>query len=201
MLILAVLAALLMPAAGQQLLDRVVARVGTAPITQTDVDAAIAFGVVDAPKGPDASGSPLQQLIERTLILAEVARFPPPEPAAASVDELAAAMKKRAGAQLDAVMKRTGLDDERIRELARDTLRIQAYINQRFGTSAAISQQEVRDYYDAHPSEFARDGVIQPFEQVEGRAREAAAQARRRATIDRWLADLRARGDVAIVAP
>ena len=31
----------------QQLLDRVVARIGTTAITQTDVDAALAFGIVD----------------------------------------------------------------------------------------------------------------------------------------------------------
>ena len=123
----------------QQLLDKVVARVGTTAITQTDVDAALAFGIVET-----QAGEPVKQMIDRTLMLAEVEKFRPPEPAEAAIAELVAKMKATAGAQAGAVMKRTGVDEKRLTELARATLRIQSYIQQRFGTSTRSEQQMAR---------------------------------------------------------
>jgi hypothetical protein len=58
-----------------QLLDRVVARVGGTAITQTDVDAAVGLGVIEADGAGGASA--VQQMIDRRILLAEVARFPP----------------------------------------------------------------------------------------------------------------------------
>ena len=125
--------------AQQQLLDRVVARVGAAPITQTDVDAALAFGVIDR-----QAGEPVKQMIDRRLILAEVNRFPPPEPDFRVVQDLMVKMKATAGPDVNAVMKRTGVDDNRLSELARETLRIRSYVLQRFGNSARSEEQMAR---------------------------------------------------------
>jgi hypothetical protein len=128
--------------AAQQLLDRVVARVGTVAITQTDVDSAVAFGIVD-PKPADGR-DPLKQMIDRRLILGEVSRFPPPEPTEQAVNEQLAKMKAAAGDRAAAVMKTTGVDEKRLAEFARETLRIQAYIAQRFGTGARSDQQRAQ---------------------------------------------------------
>jgi len=127
------------PTSGQQQLDRVVARIGTAALTQTDVDAAVAFGVIDR-----QAGDPVKQMIERRLIIGEVNRFPPPEPGEMAINDLVATMKATAGAQATAVMKRTGVDDKRLAEFARETLRIQAYVAQRFGTGARSEQQRAQ---------------------------------------------------------
>ena len=123
----------------QQVLDRVVARVGATAITQTDVDAAVAFGVVDA-----KAGDPVKQMIDRRLMLAEVNRFPPPEPDFRAIQALMVSMKTVAGPNVNAVMKRTGVDDNRLSELARETLRIQSYVSQRFGNSARSEEQRTR---------------------------------------------------------
>jgi hypothetical protein len=125
--------------ATQQLLDRVVARVGPTAITQTDVEAAVAFGIVD-PK----AGEPVKQMIDRRLMLAEVNRFPPPDPDMRAIQVLMVEMKTAAGPDVNAVMKRTGVDDKRLSELARETLRIQSYVLQRFGTSARAGEQLAR---------------------------------------------------------
>jgi hypothetical protein len=124
------------PTSAQQQLDRVVARIGTSALTQTDVDAAVAFGVVDR-----QAGDPVKQMIERRLIIAEVNRFPPPEPGESAVNGLVAKMMTTAGAQAAAVMKRTGVDEKRLAEFARETLRIQAYVAQRFGSGPRADQQ------------------------------------------------------------
>ena len=123
----------------QQVLDRVVARVGASAITQSDVDAAIGFGIVDR-----QSGDPLKQIIDRRLMLAEVTRFPPPEPGEIAVAEQVARMKATAGRELDAIMKRTGVDEKRLTELARQTLRIQSYLVQRFGSGDRAESQRTR---------------------------------------------------------
>ena len=44
------------------------------------------------------------------------------------------------------MMQATGLDEQRIRALARDTLRIQAYVKQRFGVTATVNDPEVRQW-------------------------------------------------------
>lgn len=135
----AIVALFVVPTEVQQLLDRVVARVGQTPITQTDVDAAAAFGVIDR-----QAGDPVKQMIDRRLILAEVNRFPPPEPDFRVVQDLMVKMKATAGPEVNAVMKRTGVDDKRLSELARETLRIRVYLLQRFGNSARSEEQMTR---------------------------------------------------------
>jgi hypothetical protein len=181
----------------QQLLDRVVARVDGTAITLTDVRAAIALGIVDVPAAKSEEMA-AERLIDRQLVLAEVARFAPPEPDAADVAREVAAMTAHAGARLPEVMQSTGLDDPRIRELARDTLRIQAYLNQRFGTATQLTEDEVLQYYRIHPDEFTRDGRLIPFGEAEPMARQRAAAERRTSALTQWLRDLRGRAEIVI---
>ncbi len=83
-------------ASADQLLDRVVARVGDDAITLTDVRAAIGFGIVDPGAAPDPERAALAQLIDRRLELAEIPRAQP-EPDDTSVEAELARMKQHAG--------------------------------------------------------------------------------------------------------
>lgn len=181
----------------QQLLDRIVARVDGNAITLTDVKAAVALGIagISAPGEPAAT----ELLIDRQLMLAEVERFAPPEPSPADVAREAAAMTARVGGDLRTLTRETGVDEARILEIARDTLRIQGYLNQRFGTAAQLTEEEVLQYYRIHPEEFTRDGRLIPFGEAEPLAREHAAAERRSVTIAQWLRDLRGRAEITIV--
>lgn len=183
-------------AAAQQLLDRILARVGGNAITLTDVQAARALAIVPGPGEREA----LQQMIDRQLLLIEVARFPPPEPADAAVAAEVARERAAAGARLDAIMQSTGIDEARLRDLARDTLRIDAYVDQRFGTALQVTDDEAAGYYGAHPDEFRRNGAVIPFEEALPQARERANAERRRSQVERWLLDLRARADIVVSA-
>jgi hypothetical protein len=187
----------LSPVSAQQLLDRVVARVNGMPITLTDVDAALGLGVVTVSGAEDPRAAATRQLIERQLMLGEVARFAPPEPDAGAVERELADMKARAGARLEALMQSTGLDEQRIRDIARETLRIQAYLNQRFGANVQVSEEEIEQYYRGHPEEFTRNGLLMSFDDAEPIARRRASELRRAALVAQWLRDLRARADVA----
>jgi hypothetical protein len=180
------------PLAAQQLLDRIVARIDNYPITLTDVKAAVALGVGNVPQGAPETAA-VELLVDRQLMLAEVERFAPPEPSAVE------AMTARAGVRLAAVTEETGVDEARIRELARESLRIEGYLNQRFGTTTLLSEEEVLQYYRIHPEEFTRDGRLIPFGEAEPNARQRAAAERRASTIAQWLRDLRNRAEIVIV--
>jgi hypothetical protein len=64
-----------------------------------------------------------------------------------------------------------------------------------------VSDEEVAAYYRAHEAEFTERGEAMPFEQAEPIARQRAAAERRRATVDQWIRDLRARADVTVNPP
>jgi hypothetical protein len=183
---------------GQQLIDRVLARVGTNPVTMTDVRIALELGLIDA-SGENRQTVALERTIDRQLQLNEVARFSPPEPPPAAVAEEVAAMKMRAGPGLSALMTSTGLDEARLQLLGRESLRIRAYIAQRFGTTVQVTEDEARKYYEEHPAEFTRDGVRMPFEEAEPVARQRGSAERLRVTLEQWIRDLRMRSEVVIV--
>lgn len=184
----------LSPVSGQQLLDRIVARVNGAVVTLTDVNAAIVLGIVGSSGEVDSAA--IDQMIDRQLVLGEVARFVPPEPDAAAISRETALLMAYAGARLPAVMTSTGIDEARIREIARENLRIQAYLNQRFGVTIQLTEEEVAQYYRIHPEEFTRGGMLMPFAEAEPIARERAGAERRATTVAQWMRDLRARAEI-----
>jgi hypothetical protein len=196
--VLLIVLGLLPLSSNAQLLDRVLARVNGVPITLTDVNAAIGLGLVNTPAGQDPRDAATRQLIDRQLMLAEVARFAPPEPDAAAVTREVDAVRKRAGAGLPALLESTGLDEDRLHDLMRDRLRIEAYLDQRFGATVQVTDEEVERYYREHPAEFTRAGALMAFEEAAPIARQRAASLRRQALIEQWLADLRARAEIAL---
>ena len=182
-------------AAQEQLLDRVLARIGTDAITQTDVQALVEFGLIEAKSATEPAA--VRQAIERHLELKEVSRFPPAEPIEAAVEQQLTAMKARVGGRLDAVMGANGLDEARVRELARDTLRIRTYLDQRFGTTP-VGEDEARKYFEEHRGEFTRNGAPMTFEEAAADARQRASAERLARSVTQWLQDLRARSDVVL---
>ena len=184
-------------AAAQTLLDRVVARVNGSVILLSDERAAVRFGLVDAAADSEDA---VEQMVQRALLVEEVNRFPPPEPTAEAVDTEVARLRARAGGSLDDVERSTGITADAVRLLARDRLRIQGYIDQRFGLTVPLTDEQVLDYYRAHPEEFIVDGQPVSFERAQGLARERAGLQQRQRTISQWLRDLRARADVTVPA-
>ena len=188
----------LSPVSGQRLLDRVLARVNGNPITLTDVQAAMGLGVIQVPAGAEGVAAGTQQMIDRQLELEEVLRFPPPEPDPTAVMREAARLKMNAGTRLPELMPSTGITEQRVVDVARDTLRIAAYLDQRFGVAVQVSDEEVAAYYRTHEAEFTRGGEAMPFEEAEPIARQRVSSERRRATVEQWLRDLRSRADISI---
>lgn len=185
---------------GAPLIDRVLAVVQGSILTLSDVNAAIALGLVNTAGASDPIASALEQLIERSLQLVEVERYAPAEPATAEVDARVDVIRRRfpSDAALDQTLRATGLTLDSLRSIARDDLRLQAYMNQRFAFGEA-TEDEVLRYYREHQQEFVSEGVPQPFEQVAPVIRRRLEATRRAALIDEWSKQLRLRADVLIV--
>ena len=117
--------------AAQTLVDRVVARVGGVPVTLSDVRGGVALGLI--PAREDDLPLATELWIQRLLLLSEVERFPPPEPAANALDQEVARLRQLPS--VTAALRAGGVDERQLRAAARDTLRIRGYLDQRFGSA------------------------------------------------------------------
>jgi hypothetical protein len=113
-----------------EIIDRVLAVVSGVVITQSDVTAAFDLGLAS----PGQTDDPV---IDRQLMLAEVERYAPPEPAPDALGRAVAAVRARFSSEqaFNAALARSGVDAPRLRQLLRDQLRIDAYLDQRFNVT------------------------------------------------------------------
>jgi hypothetical protein len=134
LVVLAVCAAAGPMRARAEVIERVLAVVQGAVITLSDATAAADLGLVVVAPTDDPLGATLGKLIDRQLILAEVERYAPSEPAPEAIDERVRTVRARfpSAEAYNAALNRSGLDEARLRQLLRDELRIDAYLDQRF---------------------------------------------------------------------
>jgi len=181
-----------------EVIDRILAVVDGALITQSDAAAVIRLGLVAGPADPLAAV--VDRLIERRLLLREVDRYAPPDPQEADVDRAVIEIRDRTGtpAQFEAILLQTGFSLDQLRRHVRDDLRIEAYLQQRFGT-VQPSEEEIQLYYREHAAQFTQDGVVRPLGEARDVVKAALVAERRAETIRGWLADLRRRANVNVV--
>jgi hypothetical protein len=123
------------PLTAQVPIDGVLLKIGSDVITSSDVRQARQLNLVEAPGGSDQAY--VDALANRRLMLEELKRNPPAEPAPAAVD----ARQQRwvatlgPGVDLGALLSRAGMTMASARSWWRDDLRISAYLDQRFPAS------------------------------------------------------------------
>jgi hypothetical protein len=135
---------------GAEIIDRALAVVSGVVITQSDATAAAALGLVMI-EGTSDPADVLSKLVERQLMLTEVDRSLPPEPTAEAVDQRLQSVRAHfpSAAAYEAVLKRTGIDERRLRQMLRDDLRIEAYLDQRFSVPPLTAERRnalIRDW-------------------------------------------------------
>jgi hypothetical protein len=184
-----------------EVIDRILATVGGALILQTDAVAAVRFGFVQVPPQRDALQWTLDRLIERRLMLIEVDRYGPPEPDLAEVDRRMQELDAKIGSgeQLDALLRETGLSVDQLRLYVRDDLRIEGYIQQRFGVTLQPNEDDLVRHYRDHPAEFTRNGRLLPFAEVRDEVRRRVVTQLRDAAVRDWLSGLRRRTEVNVL--
>ncbi len=180
------------------LIDRVLAIVGTSVITQSDVAAALSFGLISEPAaGSDPVAVGTEALIRRQLILDEVNRYAP-----ADVDDaLVSARMKEIRARFtspesfDAAMARTAMNETRLRDAVEADIRIDEYMKQRFGV-AEPGDDEVAAFYAAHRGDFTIAGRQLSLQEAGSAVRQRMVEEKRAALIDEWVTRLRRRAEV-----
>jgi hypothetical protein len=189
-------------ATAQTVLDRIVARVNATIVTQSDVRQAADLKLVPADAHADrvvVDRAITEALVNRILILAEIARYPPPDPSAEAI----AAARQQWVAQFDAktdlsgLLGRAGMTDAALQAWLRDDLRVQAYEDRRFAATAIVTRDDLLKYYRDHADEFRTPtGALTPFEQGQADLKVKLAARTRETAVRDWIAGLRARADI-----
>jgi hypothetical protein len=182
---------------GEEIIDRMLAVVAGDLIMLSDVMAAVEFGLVPRASGPDVTRAVLTQLIDRSLMLAEVERYAPPEPATAAVDRELQAVRDRFPSTdaFNSALSRYGIKETHLRETLRANLRLRAYLEQRF-TVVGPSDEEIAAYYREHPDLFRRAGRLASLDEARADIVQMLAFERRQTMVDEWLAGLRRRAAI-----
>lgn len=164
-----------------EIIDRVLAVVSGQIITKSDVEASLALGLIDARPGSDRISGGLQALVDRVLMLNEVRRVVPPQPAPATIDARITRIRERfdSPAALARVLAASGIDETVLRIYAADDVRLASYLDERFTGAALPTDEEVRQAGEA--------------------AREKLTNERRQNLIAAWIAELRRRADLTVL--
>ncbi len=136
-------------AGGQELLDRIAARVEGDVILLSEVRTLSRYQMlVDGKAESDAAI--LDRLIDQWIVRneAETARFPHPTDAAIArgVEHLQASFASPE--EYQARKKQTGLSDKEIRRMLAAQLYLSDYLDSRFRTSAQVNANQVEDFYE-----------------------------------------------------
>ena len=196
----AALVAIFASAARADIIDRVVAVVDGHLITMSDVRTITALHLLDpsSPASPVEAGRDpgVEHLIDRILVLEEVERYAPAPPDDKAVDARLATIAEASGlaAQLEERLHDLGVSPAWLRQWATDSLRIRAYVDQRFGNVVQPTDEELEAYFREHQSDFAGKDVNDATVQLT--ARTAIVAGRRRAVLTEWITGLRRRADV-----
>lgn len=127
---IAILLALVQP----ELIERTLAIVGGQAITLSDVRAALSLGLIAHPADANPIPAAARALVDRALVLREVDRYAPPDPADVAVDERMreTAARFATPAAFQAALAAAAFTEAHLRTWHRDDLRMAAYVNQRF---------------------------------------------------------------------
>ena len=196
-------------------LDRVAAIVNGDLILQSDVEAEqrlAAFQPFNDPK-PASRDELIERLIDRTIILQQMALQPQTALSDADVDAELSTLRKTipkcaaSHCETDAGWEKfvadQGFTTQELRDRWRQRMQVLRFIEERFRMGITISQQDIDDYYQKTmiPA-YHKEGMTPPAEAtVADRLQEIVLQQRVNSLLDDWLTSLRAQGTVRILKP
>jgi hypothetical protein len=88
---------------------------------------------------------------------------------------------------------------EDLRRYVRDTLRLDAYFQQRFSTVVQPSEDDILRYYRERAAEFTVAGKLQPLDEAREAVRTAVIREQREIFVRQWVEGLRRRGSVQVL--
>ena len=186
-------------------LDQILAIVAGHVILQSDVQAFVDLRLpaADNGVGDDSQDDVLTYLIERRLVLDEVERYVAADPPPADVERRVAEVADRfpSEAAFEAALARVGFSRDDLLQVLRDDLRLEAYLENRFGAVPAPTEEQLRAYHDERRDEFVEGGRPLPFAEARPFVLRSYAEERRAVLVGEWVEGLVRRGQVNRLPP
>jgi hypothetical protein len=190
----------LLPASGhvraQEVVDRIVARVETEIILQSDVRQLSRYQAFLDGKSQSDSDI-LNRLIDQWIVRSEagVARFPQPseEDVNRSIERLKRSFSSPEEFQMR--QKLSGITDDEIRRFVRAQLYLSNYLDSRFRPSIQIDEKAIEEFYRSRvvPRAESRNQTPPTLENARDFIQEALVQRAINEQADRWLKESRSR--------
>lgn len=196
-------------ASAQEVVDRWVATINSRElITYTDLLWQLALQPdtpLDQPRSEDLQRV-LTLLIDQRLISQEAGKLPTITPSDADVDKATNDLIKRFPSQAAFYERiaRVGLTAEQLREIVRQRVEIENYLNFRFRSFTVISQTEIADYYrDVYVPRHRRlspGRIVPTLEQATAEIEQTLTESKIESDTDAFLEDARTRADIVILS-
>lgn len=184
--------------------DKMVASVNGELITYSDLVWQLALqpdAPLTSPRSEDLNKA-LLLVIDQKLIAQEAGKLPSIEPTDAEVDSQLAEFINRFRSANDFYQRAltVGLSAERVREIVRDRVRIEKYLDFRFRTFTIVAAREIEDYYNNVYTPRFRNlnpGVVVPtLDQARASIEEELTTNKISSDIDAFLEDARTRAEI-----
>jgi hypothetical protein len=185
-----------LPLRGQEVVDRIVARVENDIILQSDVRELKEYQELVDGKS-ESESTILDRLIDQWIVKseAELSRFP--EPKDEEIDRGVSRVVKSFGSpeEYEARKKQSGLNDTEVRKIVAAQLYLSNYLDSRFRPSAQIDEKAIVDFYQnaVVPKAKARGQEAPTLDDARDIIQEALVQSDINDQADRWLKESRAR--------
>jgi hypothetical protein len=171
-------------------MDALVTTVGERVVMLSDVRLARDLGRVPPGLDDDAAR---ETLVDRALMVAEVERFQQPDPPSSRIDALVGELRATLGpGGWSSALHRAGVDEDHVRALIADDLRLDAYLRQRFDALAEPGDDDVRQELERR---VGAPGASQAEHDtnLEDRIRADLRRSRYDRLVADWVAELRGR--------
>ena len=198
------------PTHAQQVVDMTVATVNrTELITYSDLLWQLALEPdrpLDQIRSDDLQQA-LERVINQRLIAQEAANLPTIAPTTEEVDAEVNHLVNlfRSRAEFEQRARRVGLTGDRIRELVRQRVEIEKYVEFRFRAFTVITPEEVtayyREVYVPRLRRLAPGRLVPTLEEARNELQQELTLARIESDIDRFLEEARARAEIVILNP
>lgn len=203
-----------LPAERGDIVDRIVAIVNGDLVLESDIEEEERFSKLNPytpTQGKSMREEALTRLIDRTLILQQLASIPQTPITDAQVAQEEAEMRKdlpacaHADCASDAGWKtflaNAGFTEDELRERLRLRAQVLHFIEQRFRSAARVTDHQIEDYYNTTmlPEYAKQKATAPPLDSVRDRIQEVLLQQEVSAMLDDWLKTLRESGHVRIL--
>lgn len=181
---------------GQEIVDRIVARVENDVILWSDIRALSRYQeFLDGKSETDAQI--LDRLVDQWIVRTEAGVSRSPQPSEADIDRSLSRLKSsfNSDQEYETREKQAGLNDQEIRAMAADQLYLSNYLDSRFRPAVQIDPKAIEDFYQKAVVARAKERGQEPptLEASRDYIQEALVQSGINEQAEKWLKESRLR--------